>query len=312
MKPSERCEAWLRESTGATAAFLTPSATSALEMAVMLLGIGPGDEVIMPSFGFSSDANAVILRGGIPVFCDIELETLNLNWIEVGKALSPKTKAILPVHYAGVTGNASLDGYKVIEDAAQCIGDFKLTGDFSCISFHETKNVSCGQGGALLIRDTEMIEKAQILRHCGTTKAAVKHAWEWVDVGTQQLMSEVLAEYLLGELSRCDEITRRRQEVWNVYWNHINAKHHAQLPGNGHIFWFLHAERGRIQKALAERGLRLSTHYTPLHEGPGRKYGRCVGDCANSVRVSNEILRPPMNVRPDEAYLIAMEINKEL
>ena len=288
---------------------MTPSCTAALEMAVRL-SIEPGDEVILPSFGFASCANAVILAGGVPVFHDIDPMWLLLNYCDPSGA----TACVLPIHYAGVTQNArGLGAARVIEDAAHCIGDFRITGDFACLSFHETKNISCGQGGALIVRDEEMVERVQIMRHCGTTKAIVKHAWDWVDVGTQQLMNEVTAELLWRELGNVDAVTAARRNIWKIYRDEIRAEEKASHAGNGHIFWFLHPARGRVQDALMGRGIRLASHYTPLHSrSPGILYGRSVGECPVSTRVADQILRPPMNVSPDEARRIAQEINKEL
>lgn len=300
----ENCEQWLEERHGGARAFLTPSCTSALEMAVMLLEIGPGDEVLMPSFGFASCPNSVILRGARALFVDIELDTLCMNG---GEGIS------MPIHYAGVNPPGTFSG-RMIQDAAHCIGneEFHIVGDFACLSFHETKNISCGQGGALIVRDEEMVEKAQILRHCGTTKAVSKHAWDWVALGTQQLMSEVLAEYLWTQLQKADEITRQRRFVWNVYREKIRASEKASRIGNGHIFWFLARQRERIQNALAAKGVSLASHYTPLHNRlPGKRYGRS-GECPNSIRVAEEILRPPMNVTPEEAKRISTLINQEL
>jgi len=274
----------------------------------MALGVGRGDEVAVPSFGFSSIANAVLLRGGVPVFVDIEDTDL---CIEPWAIVNSHARFCIPIHYAGVHRLPAI-GVKWVEDAAHCVGSsWRLRGDFGAISFHQTKNVSCGEGGALFIRDPEMVEKVQVLRQCGTTKALVKNAWDWVSIGTQALMSEVCAEYLKTQLERCDEITKRRLEVWHVYRDRIQAKERACHAGNGHIFWFLHAERQRVIDSLP--GIRLTTHYTPLHSrAPGREHGRVHGSCDVSTRVAAQILRPPMNVTPDEAERISNLINEVL
>lgn len=272
----------------------------------MALGIGPGDEVVVPSFGFSSIANAVLLRGGVPVFVDIEPQDLCIDPWQIVQA---GAKVCIPIHYAGVSRMPAI-GVKWIEDAAHCIGSrWRLWGDFGAISFHSTKNVSCGEGGALFVRDPEMVERVQILRQCGTTKALVKNAWDWVSVGTQALMSEITADYLKTQLPLTDEINARRLEVWHVYRESIDVPEKATHPGNGHIFWFLHAQRQAIVDSLP--GVRLATHYTPLHSrAPGRQLGRTHGSCEVSTRVAAEILRPPMNVTVDEAAYIAEQINE--
>lgn len=291
---------------------MTPSATAALELAVMAMGWTYYEEVVMPSFGFSSIANAVILRGCVPIFVDIEPERLSMDAQQALEATKLLTRGYIPIHYAGVAAPYPFDG--VIEDAAHCIGaDWRITGEFAAISFHETKNVSCGQGGALIVRDAGMVDRIEVLRQCGTTKSLVAHAWDWVDVGTQQLMNDVTAELLYDRLLRADEIAERRLEAWGEYHALIHAPEMAHYPGNGHIFWFLHPERDRVQQALADKGVRLTSHYTPLHSRkPGMEYGRAFNDCPVSTRVAAQILRPPMNVTVDEARRIASLINEVL
>jgi dTDP-4-amino-4,6-dideoxygalactose transaminase len=279
--------------------------------------IKPGDEVIMPSFTFPSAANAVILRGGVPVFVDSRMDTLNIDEERIEEAITPKTKAILPIHYAGVVANmerinqiADSHGLWVIEDAAQAIGNWKVTGHVGCLSFHETKNIKCGEGGALVVRDPQLVEKFEIARDCGTTKAKWRRGetstWDWISVGQSALMSEHCAKVLEPQLENLDEITESRLRVWDIYNDWIESSPRA----NGHIYWFLAKDRKRLKESL---GISLSSHYEAAHlTDTGRLYGRVGGAIVNAQEIASRITRPPMNVTPVEALDIARRITKEI
>src|SRR5581483_5725051 len=231
---SERCSRWLEQRTGARRAFMTHSATGALEMATLLAGISPGDEVIMPSFTFTSTANAVVLRGGTPVFVDIRPDTLNLDEQLVEDALTAHTRAIMPVHYAGVPcamdtilGVARDYDLVVIEDAAQALGSTYRgraaggLGDLGAISFHETKNVMCGEGGALLLNDGRLVERAEIAHEKGTDRRRFFRGevdkYTWIDVGSSFVLSELNAAFLWAQLEHADEIQQLRRRAWELY-----------------------------------------------------------------------------------------------
>lgn len=310
---SSLCEDYLSHYGGR--AFLTPSCTTALELAVLLSGIEKGDEVILPSFTFSSCANAVIRAGGTPVFVDIRRDTLNIDWLEVERATTEKTKAVIAVHYAGVSPGiipSDRTNVRIIEDAAQSIGNFTLAGDFACFSFHKSKNVHCGEGGALLVRDPELWDKTDTLRNCGTTCFKEKD-WDWVDFGTHGLMNEYTAEVLWQGLKSVERITEERRRIWRIYHDGVRAEEKASVRGNGHIFWLLTEDRDSKMSNLSSRGIRAVKHYTPLHNRkPGLQYGYSYGDCKNSTYVSERILRLPMNVTEQRAFEIVDEINKEL
>ena len=311
-----RCERLLSDICGGVA-YLTPSCTAALELACLLM-IERGDEVIMPSFTFPSTANAVILRGGVPVFVDSRMDTLNIDEERIYEAITPKTKAILPIHYAGVVANmerinqiAESHGLWVIEDAAQAIGNWKVSGHVGCLSFHETKNVKCGEGGAIVIKDPQLIERFEIARDCGTTKAKWRRGesstWDWISVGQSALMSEHCAKVLEPQLGNLEEITEARLRVWDAYARGIDG---AVSRSNGHIYWFLSKDR----KTLRERvSVPLSSHYEAAHlTETGKRFGRAGGKITNAQKISSQITRPPMNVTVSEAVSIASRINMEL
>lgn len=273
------------------------------------MSISPGDEVIVPSFTFSSCANAVILAGGVPVFVDVRPDTLNIDWEQAEDAsYGKKVKAIMPVHYAGVSADVwPRTGTRIIEDAAQAIGNFKLVGDFGCISFHKSKNVGCGEGGALIVRE-DLYDKAHIFAHCGTTHPTPN--WDWVSLGTHGLMSEYAASELWKNLQRTDEINTHRKKVWRIYRELVQVREKAREVGNGHIFWFLTQDRDEVLARLNARGIKAVKHYTPLHNrGPGLKYG---GNCPVAEDVSARIVRLPMNVTEDEAVTISNQVNEVL
>lgn len=281
--------------------------------------IRPGDEVILPSFCFPSCANAVVLRGGVPVFVDIRCDTLNLDLDSVEEALGPKTKAVLPIHYAGVSCEPGIfdlkdRGLYVIEDAAQCIGNWTLKGDVGCISFHSTKNVQCGEGGVILVKP-QYEEQVELLRDCGTTKAKFRRGesdgYDWLGVGSSYLMSEYTANALEENLEHLAIQTHLRQKAWSVYKRLVQAPH-AQKLGNGHIFWFLTDNQREVIRALRERGVKAASHYEAAHlTQVGRKYGRSV-DCKNASYIASRIVRLPTNVSESEAVSISNVVNEVL
>lgn len=319
---TRRCEEWLERAVGCSRALLTHSGTAALEMAAFLAEIGPGDEVIMPSFTFSSTANAFVLRGAVPVFVDIEPRTMNLDPERVRGALSSRTRAIVPVHYAGVGCDmkAILDIARganavVIEDAAQALlstldgrplGSFGAT---AALSFHETKNVTSGEGGCLLINDPSLIERAEVIREKGTDRSRFHRGevdkYTWVDIGSSYLPSELTAAFLLAQLEQSGEITARRRQLWEQY-------HEALAPlevegllvrpvsgaGNAHIYFVLLSDletRSALIATLKENGIGAVFHYVPLHSSPaGLRYGRAAGALSVTDSVSERLLRLPL------------------
>lgn len=319
------CAEWLERNTGTRRALLTHSCTGALDMAAILSGIEPGDEVIMPSYTFVSTANAFVLRGAVPVFVDIRPDTLNLDESLVEAAITPRTRAIVPVHYAGVgcEMDALLDIAKrrrllVIEDAAQgMMSRYKgralgTIGDLGTLSFHETKNVISGEGGALLVNDPRFIERAEIVREKGTDRSRFFRGevdkYTWVDIGSSYLPGEIVAAFLLAQLENAESITSRRLDLWNAY--------HARLAGaekagrlrrpiipadcryNGHMYYVLLqdlATRNRLIQALARLDIMAVFHYVPLHSSPaGRKFGRTASRMSVTDDVAVRLLRLPL------------------
>jgi len=320
---SRQCEQALQTLTGARRALMTPSCTHALEMAALLLNIRPGDEVIMPSFTFVSTANAFALRGATIVFVDIRPDTLNLDESAIEAAITPRTRAIVPVHYAGVACNmdaitkiASHHGVAVVEDAAQAIGaSFRgkplgSFGTFAALSFHETKNVtSGGEGGALLINDPDFIERAEILREKGTNRSQFFRGfvdkYTWVDIGSSYLPSELQSAYLAAQLESLSEINSDRLATWNRYHRLLSGVTELELPSppkecehNGHIFHVRlkdGAERDRALQELAKRHVHAVFHYIPLHSAPGaRARSRFSGEDRITTRESQRLLRLPL------------------
>jgi dTDP-4-amino-4,6-dideoxygalactose transaminase len=319
------CCDWICRQTGTSAALLTHSATAALEIGVALLDIGPGDEVIMPSFTFVSTANAVVLRGGVPVFVDIREDTLNLDETLVEAAITPATKAILPVHYAGVGCEmeillelADRQGLGVLEDAAQgimatwngrALGSF---GSVGALSFHETKNVMCGEGGALMINDPELIERAEIVQEKGTDRSRFFRGqidkYSWVDVGSSYLPSEISAAFLWAQLEQATAITRERLRIWSAYheaFEELEAEGALRRPvvpagaeHNAHMYYVLLpslAARTAFIAGLAEHGVHGVFHYVPLHDSVGgRRYGRAHGGLGRTQDLSDRLVRLPL------------------
>jgi dTDP-4-amino-4,6-dideoxygalactose transaminase len=322
---TQRCHGWLEETVGSTRVLLTHSCTAALEMFALLLDIRPGDEIIMPSYTFVSTANAFVLRGGIPVFVDIREDTLNINECLIEDAITTKTKAIVPVHYAGVSCEmdaicaiAQKHGLKVIEDAAQGImATYKGRplggiGDLGAFSFHETKNIISGEGGALLINDEKYIERAEIIREKGADRSRFFRGevdkYTWQDVGSSFLPGELVAAFLWAQLEEAERITSERLSIWQNYHRllePLEADGLLRRPiipqecgHNGHIYYVLLAPKINRQKVLAhlkEAGVNAIFHYIPLHSSPaGKRFGRAHGDLKNTDDLSERLIRLPM------------------
>ncbi len=322
-----RCETWLKDHYDATDAILTQSCTDALEMAAMLANIGPGDEVIMPSFTFSSTANAFALRGATLVFTDIDPVTLNLDPKEVAKAVTDKTKVIVPVDYAGhpcdmvalreIADNAPQD-IMIAEDAAQALMASEngrpvgVHADVSTLSFHNTKNIACGEGGALIINNEIYKKRSYILSEKGTNRKAFFlgeiDKYSWVDIGTSAVPSEMTSAYLLGQLEKADEITLSRRKAWDIYYDafaKLESRGVARRPvvnnsvyNNAHMFYLLlesNELRNKLIRELRDRNISAPFHYIPLHSAPaGLKLGRATGNMAVTDKVSSTLIRMPM------------------
>ena len=322
---TKKCNAWIEEKTGTAKALLTTSCTHATEMAALLCDIKPGDEVIMPSYTFVSTADAFVLRGATVVFVDIRPDTMNIDEKKIEPAITDKTKAIVPVHYAGVacemdTIMAIAEKYnlKVVEDAAQGVmSSYKgkalgTIGDYGCFSFHETKNYSMGEGGALLIRDENMIEDAEIIREKGTNRSKFFRGqidkYTWVNAGSSYLPSELNAAYLWGQLEVAKQINDNRMASWNHYYEGLKLLAEAgyiELPvipegcvHNAHMFYIKAkdlAERTRLIEYLKENEIMAVFHYIPLHSAPaGALFGRFHGEDKYTTNESERLLRLPM------------------
>ena len=322
---TKKCNAKLEEMTGTSKALLTTSCTHATEMAAILSDIKPGDEVIMPSYTFVSTANAFVLRGATVVFVDIRPDTMNIDETKIEEAITEKTKAIVPVHYAGVSCEmdtimeiAGKYNLKVIEDAAQGImSTYKgrplgTIGDYGCFSFHETKNISMGEGGALLIADPANIENAEIVREKGTNRSKFFRGqidkYSWVEAGSSYLPSELNAAYLWGELESADKIYEDRMNTWNYYDNALEKMEKSGkierpvIPDgcvhNAHMYYIKAKdleERTRLLAYLKENGISAVFHYIPLHSAAaGMKYGRFSGEDKYTTKESERLLRLPL------------------
>ena len=293
-------------------AYLVPSCTAALELACMMI-LEPGDEVIMPSWAFPSCANAVILRGGVPVFIDVD-ENLNIDPDLIEPAITSKTKAIMPLHYAGVICQmdrimaiADAHGLYVIEDAAQAIGNWKCLGDFGCLSFHYTKNIECGQGGALIVKNEAFLEKAEQMMHCGTDKLKFyrkeQNFYNWNSIGSQYVMSEHQAKILRINLDVLQSTTEERKRIWAIYERSVpKVSNMASCVGNGHIFWFEMPDKWTWLEEMQEIGIPATSHYDALHLTiPGREYGRAHGPIFNATRAMDRLVKLNTNVRDIDA-----------
>ena len=338
---TKKCSTWLEEQTGTAKCLLTTSCTHATEMAALLLDIKPGDEVIMPSYTFVSTADAFVLRGATPVFVDIRPDTMNIDENLIEDAITEKTRAIVPVHYAGVGCEmdtimdiARRHNLKVVEDAAQGImatykgkplGTF---GDFGCFSFHETKNFSMGEGGALLIHDPENIERAEIFREKGTDRSKYFRGqvdkYRWQDFGSSYLPSELNAAYLYAQLEQADEIQNARMARWDQYHEALKPLADAgriSLPfipeyckHNAHMFYIKTkdmAERTDLIDFMKSKDILTVFHYIPLHTAPaGIKYGRFNGEDRYTTKESERLVRLPMyySLKPEEAAYVADQV----
>ena len=339
---TKRCNEWIEKKTGTPKALLTTSCTHALEMAAILIDIKPGDEVIMPAYTFVSTANAFVLRGARIVFVDIRPDTLNIDERLIEAAVTEKTKAIVPVHYAGVACEmdvimdiARRHNLFVIEDAAQgMMSTYKgkalgTIGDFGCFSFHETKNYSMGEGGALLINRDEYIEEAEIIREKGTNRSkffrGLVDKYTWVDKGSSYLPSDMNAAYLWAQLEVADMILDNRMKTWNRYFEGLKKLADAgliELPfipegytHNAHMFYIKVRdleERTRLLGYLKENGIYAVFHYVPLHTSPaGHEFGRFSGEDRYTTGESDRLIRLPMfyNLPPEDVDYIIEKVS---
>ncbi|GLQ88090.1 dTDP-4-amino-4,6-dideoxygalactose transaminase [Dyella flagellata] len=328
---TKRCHALLEQMTGTRKALLTHSCTAALEMAAMLLELAPGDEVIMPSFTFVTTANAFVLRGAVPVFVDIRPDTLNIDENLIEAAITPRTRAICVVHYAGVScdmntimATARRYGLFVVEDAAQGIlstyegkplGSF---GDLAALSFHETKNVISGEGGALLINNPAMIDRAEIIREKGTNRGKFFRGqvdkYTWVDIGSSFLPSELIAAFLAAQLEQAEYLTRRRIDIWNSYHAWAKSLEEAGLARrpivpsdcvhNAHMYYLLLDNleaRTHFIESMKAAGIGTVFHYVPLHSSPaGTRFARSFGELPITDATSERLVRLPLWVGIEE------------
>lgn len=323
---TKKCHAFLEKELGVPKALLTTSCTHALEMSAILLDIQPGDEVILPDFTFVSTVNAFVLRGAKPVFIDIRPDTLNLDESKLEAAITPRTKSIVPVHYAGV--GCEMDslmeiarryGIPVVEDNAhglfgKYMGKYLGTfGSMAAQSFHETKNFTSGEGGALLINDLELVERAEIIREKGTNRSRFFRGqvdkYTWVDIGSSYLPSDILAAFLFAQFEQREKIQLHRRQVWELYSTGLKdwaQAHDVQLPyvpghceQSYHMFYLLMPTldlRQRLITYLRERGVYSVFHYLPLHlSDMGQRFGGKSGDCPVTERVSDQLVRLPFH-----------------
>lgn len=340
---TKKCSRWIEQKTGTERALLTTSCTHATEMAALLADIQPGDEVIMPSYTFVSTADAFVLRGAKIVFVDIRPDTMNIDETKIEAAITKRTKAIVPVHYAGVACEmdtimdiARRQNLFVIEDAAQGVmSTYKgkalgTIGDYGCYSFHETKNYSMGEGGALLIKNADMIENAEILREKGTNRSKFFRGqidkYTWVNFGSSYLPSELNAAYLWAELEIADKINEDRQRTWSLYYNglkDLSEQERISIPvvpaeciHNAHMFYIKVKdldERTRFISYMKEREIDCVFHYVPLHSAPaGRKFGRFNGEDKYTTKESERLVRLPMyyGMRKEDAGRVIDTIRK--
>lgn len=322
---TKQCHEWLERKIGCDKALLTHSCTAALEMAALLLDIKPGDEVIMPSYTFVSTANAFVLRGGVPVFVDIREDTLNLDERLIEEAITPRTRAIVPVHYAGVACEmdaimaiAKRHGLKVVEDAAQGVmASYKgrvlgSIGDLGAYSFHETKNVIAGEGGALVVNDPALATRAEIIREKGTDRSRFFRGevdkYTWQEVGSSFLPGELIAAFLWAQLEEAENITNQRLAIWQCYHELMEPLEQKRLlrrpivpadcQHNAHMYYVLLApgiDRQKILSELKKSDIYSVFHYVPLHSSPGgQRYGRAHGELEVTIRQSERLVRLPL------------------
>lgn len=340
---SKKCHAWLEEKTGATRGLLVTSGSTALDMAAILADVGPGDEVILPSYTFVSTANAFVLRGAKLVFVDIRPDTQNIDEKLIEEAITDKTKVIAPVHYAGVGCEmdtimdiAKKHGLIVVEDAAQGVmSTYKgralgSIGDFGCYSFHETKNYSMGEGGAILIKDEDAAEKAEIIREKGTDRSKFLRGqvdkYTWVEMGSSYLPSDINAAFLYAQLEEADMINQNRRASWDAYYEMLKPladEGRIELPvvpeeceHNSHMFYIKTAgieERTALSAFLKENGIGSAFHYVPLHTAPaGQRFGRFFGEDKYTTVTFERLLRLPMyyGLKSDEVEFVCSKIEE--
>jgi len=340
---TKKCCELLEKELGVPRVLLTTSCTHALEMAALLLNIEPGDEVIAPSFTFVSTINAFVLRGAKPVFADIRPDTLNIDETKLESLITERTKAIVPVHYAGVgcemdaiVSIAGEHGVAIVEDNAHGLfGRYKgkFLGTFGCLStlsFHQTKNFTCGEGGAVVVNDAKLIERAEIVREKGTNRSRFFRGevdkYTWVDIGSSYLMSDILAAVLYAQLKARAEIQARRQRIWEFYYENLAdwaSRHEARLPHVPpycdqayHTFYLIMPSLERRQALIAHlksRGVQSTFHYLPLHLSEmGRRFGGREGDCPVTESVSDRIVRLPFyNDLTEDEQIYILEVMDE-
>ena len=340
---TKKCNSWIEDSAGTSKALLVTSGSTALDMAAVLADVGPGDEVILPSFTFVSTANAFVLRGAKLVFVDIRPDTQNIDEKLIEDAITERTKVIAPVHYAGVSCemDAIMDIAKrhdlvVIEDAAQgVVSTYKgrglgSIGDYGCYSFHETKNYSMGEGGALLINDESKVDRAEIIREKGTDRSKFLRGmidkYTWVDMGSSYLPSELNAAYLYAQLEQADAINEDRKSSWNAYYEQLSDLAEdgrielpivpAECEHNAHMFYIKTKdleERTALAKHLKENGSQAVFHYVPLHSAPaGEKFGRFHGEDKYTTDTFERLLRLPMyyGLKADDVTYVCDKIKE--
>lgn len=340
---TELCHNWLEENSGCSKALLTHSCTAALEMAALLLDIQPGDEVIMPSYTFVSTANAFVLRGGVPVFVDIREDTLNLDESLIEAAITPRTKAIVPVHYAGVACEmdtilniACKHGLKVVEDAAQGVmASYKgralgSIGDLGTYSFHETKNVISGEGGALLVNDRSFSVMAEIIREKGTDRSRFFRGevdkYSWQEVGSSFLPGELIAAFLWAQLEEAQQITNQRLANWSLYHDLMEPFEAAgvlrrpivpdECQHNAHMYYILlepHLDRQSVLEEFKSNNITPVFHYVPLHSSPaGMRYGRAHSNLEVTNELSSRLIRLPFwaTISDEQQQLVAQSLQK--
>jgi len=330
---TKKAAALLEETIGAVRVLLTTSCTHALEMAALLLDIKPGDEVIVPSFTFVSTANAFVLQGATPVFADVRPDTLNLDEQALSQLMSPRTRAVVPVHYAGVAcelqailETAAHHGVAVVEDNAHGLFgkyDGKPLGSFGCLaaqSFHETKNIICGEGGALVVNDSQYLGRAEIIREKGTDRTRFFRGevdkYTWLDAGSSYVLSDLLAAFLFGQLELWADIQNRRCRIWQQYhqaladWAGAVGASRPAVPANCeqayHLYYLLlpsAEDRDRLIAALRVEDIQAVSHYVPLNETPmGQRFGGRRGQCPVTEDISGRLVRLPffIDLKPDE------------
>lgn len=334
-KYTRYCTDWIKNRLHAQNVLLTSSCTAALEMSAILLGIQPGDEVIMPSYTFVSTANAFVIRGAHIIFVDIRPDTMNINEKKIEQAISEKTKAIVVVHYAGVACEMDTimkisrkNNIPVVEDAAQGVMSFYkgralgTIGDFGCYSFHETKNYTMGEGGALLVNNENYLERAEIIREKGTNRSRFFRGeidkYSWVDIGSSYLPSDMNAAYLYGQFEIADEINEKRLAIWNLYdelLREYEKEEILDLPfipkdciHNAHMYYIklkdIHV-RKRVIDAMRQRGIHSVFHYIPLHSSEaGLKFGSFCGQDLYTTKESERLLRLPLYFELKEENII--------